>query len=342
MPGFRKELTDLVRPHLVGQNFPAELVKGIDGLLDRAGVPRDGPGSPPLPRQAGASGFRKELTELLRPELEGKSFTVALVQQIDALLDRAGVPRDGASAAEPPASKPPAPGGAVPAGRLDIPGLRAFLGLPSAGGFDAAAEQALLARLTNRNPAPVTDADIDRAAAGLGVSAKAIRAVRKVETRKAPFDADGRPTILYERHVFTRNTVPPGRFTAAHPLVSGKPYGKGGYGKQSAQYGKLMQACALDPEAALRACSWGAFQVLGENAVAIGYLSALEMVASLATGEAAHLESFIRFVRRNNLAGKLGACRAGDPQSCVPFVKAYNGGDFAAFDYHTKLAEALR
>lgn len=341
MPGFRKELADLVRPHLVGQKFSVELVKGIDGLLDRAGVPRDEPGTPPLPRQPGATGFRKELAGLLRPELEGKTFSVALVQQIDALLDRAGVPRDDASAPEPPASKPPAAEG-VPTGRLDIPGLRKFLGLTPEGGFDSAAEQALSARLTSRKPAPVTDADIDRAAAGLGVSAKAIRAVRKVETKKAPFDADGRPTILYERHVFTRNTVPAGRFTAAHPLISGKPYGPGGYGKQSAQYGKLMQACALDPEAALRACSWGAFQVLGENAVPIGYLSTLEMVASLTTGEAAHLESFIRFVRENNLVGKLGACRAGDPQSCVPFVRAYNGGDFATFDYHTKLAEALR
>jgi hypothetical protein len=343
MASFRKELTNIVRPNLEGGKFSPDLVNAIDALLDRAGVPRDEPGALPAKRKPGATGFRKELTDLLRPNLAGGKVTAELVQAIDALLDRAGVPRDGAAPAPTPPTPPaPAAVGAVPTGRLDIAGLRKFLGLPAAGAFDAAAQAALLARLTNHSPTPVTDADIDRAAAALGVSAKAIKAVRKVETKQSPFDADSRPTILYERHVFTRNTVPPGRFTAAHPLISGGPYGPGGYGKISAQYGKLMQACALDPEAALRACSWGGFQVLGENAVPIGYGSTLEMVVMLVASEAAHLESFVRFVRHNKLVEALRACRAGDPSSCIAFVKGYNGKDFASFSYHTKLADALR
>ncbi|TMJ20561.1 MAG: N-acetylmuramidase family protein [Alphaproteobacteria bacterium] len=341
MAAFRKDLTDLIRPNLAGGKFSPELVGGIDDILDRAGVPRDDGGAlatpkakPPLPP------FRKAFTDLCRPHLSGGKFSLDLVAAIDAALDRAGVPRDAGAGA--PSSPPPVAEATIPAGRLTVGGLRAFLGLPAAGGFDAAAQKALLARLAAPSPTKLTGADIARAAADLGVSAKVIDAVREVETKRASFDEKGRPTILFERHKFAANTVPKGRFNAAHPAISGGPYGSGGYGKFSAQYGKLLDACALDPEAALRACSWGAFQVLGENAVPIGYRSTLEMVLSLTTGEQAHLESFVRFVRGNHLADELRACRAGDPASCVPFVKAYNGSDFAVNAYHKKLAAALR
>src|SRR5204862_2949862 len=211
---------------------------------------------------------------------------------------------------------------------------RASRGLPAAGCFDAAAQKTLLARLAAPSPTKLTGADIARAAADLGVSAKVIDAVREVETKRASFDEKGRPTILFERHKFAANTVPKGRFNAAHPAISGGPYGSGGYGKFSAQYGKLLDACALDPEAALRACSWGAFQVLGENAVPIGYRSTLEMVLSLTTGEQAHLESFVRFVPGHHLADALFACVAGDSASCVSFVNACNGSDLSAVHYH--------
>jgi len=294
--------------------------------------------------------FRKELTDLIRPYLKDGKFTGDLVRAIDSLLDRAGVPPDGGPQSSAPAkpSAPPAQpsatgsGAALPKGRLDLPGLRAFLGLPADGAFDSTARAAFLARLANPKAPPLTDADFDKASAQIGVPAGHIRAVRKVEVRQSPFDQDGRPTILYERHVFTRNCVPKGKFTASHPAISGGPYGKGGYGAKSAQYGKLVDAMACDPEAALRACSWGAFQVLGENAVAIGYASTLEMVIALTASEAAHLESFLRFLKANNLIAKLKACRAGDPASCVPFVKAYNGESYKQFGYDGKLAEALK
>jgi hypothetical protein len=305
------------------------------------------------------SGFRKELTDLIRPQLVGGKLSKELVDAIDALLDRAGVPRDGEADAAPPTETaspspppkppsspaPPAPAAttsALPKGRLDLPGLRSFLGLPATGSFDAAARTAFLARLANPKAPALTEADFDAAAAALGVSPNHIRAVREVEVRESPFDPDGRPTILYERHVFTRNCNPKGKFNASNPAISGAAYGKGGYGAKSAQYGKLLDAMACDPEAALRACSWGAFQVLGENAVGIGYVSTLEMVTALTTSEAAHLESFLRFLKANKLIAKLAACRAGDPASCVPFVSAYNGAGYKQFGYHLKLADALK
>lgn len=303
MPTFRKELTDLIRPHLAGGKFPDALVRAIDEVLDRAGLPRDGEaGQPVKPPQ---------------PATPAKPTPAEAVEK--------------------------APKTDIPEGRLTLPGLRKFLGLAPEGGMDEAARTALLDRLANPGAPRLSDDDISAAAAKLGVSDKKIRAVREVETKRDLFDSLGRPSILYERHVFARNTKPEGRFNASHPALSAKTgYGPGGYGKYSAQYDKLASACALDPDAAFQACSWGAFQVLGENAVPIGYVSPLAMALALTTGEAAHLEAFIRFVQTNKLVEKLRACRAGDPASCVPFVRGYNGKDYATYKYHIKLADALK
>lgn len=203
----------------------------------------------------------------------------------------------------------------------------------------------MLAKLTNRNAPAITDADYERAAdeLGHGVTPKHMKASKKVEAPRGAFDDDGRPSILFERHVFARNTAPKGRFNASHPDLSAvSGYGRGGYGAFSAQYGKLERAYALDPEAAFEACSWGAFQVLGENAVGLGYESALDMACDLATSETAHLDIYVRFIKANGLADELGRCRAGDPDSCIGFVERYNGPGFRQFSYHIHFAEALR
>lgn len=203
----------------------------------------------------------------------------------------------------------------------------------------------MLKQLTNKKAAALTEADYKRAADELsnGVTPKHMKASKKVEAPRGAFDDDGRPSILYERHVFSRNTAPKGRFNSSHPDLSAVAgYGPGGYGAFSAQYKKLGRAYALDPEAAFEACSWGAFQVLGENASSLGYPSARAMALELAKSEAAHLDSYARFVRENGLAGALGKCRAGDPDSCIPFVSAYNGSGFRRFSYHIKFAEALK
>lgn len=207
--------------------------------------------------------------------------------------------------------------------------------------FGARSMVALNNKLSNRNAPAIGPDDFAAAAARLGVPVGHIRGVRKVEAPRGAYDDVGRPSILYERHVFSRNTEPPGRFDKTDPLISGGPYGRGGYGAYSVQYDKLFDACGLDPEAAFRACSWGAFQVLGENAVKLGYADAYGMAKTLTTSEAAHLDSFVRYVEAFGLVKAFRACRPGDPASCVPFVSGYNGPGYKQFDYHTKLAAAI-
>lgn len=108
------------------------------------------------------------------------------------------------------------------------------------------------------------------AAKQLKVDVAAIKAVANVETKGSAFDKEGRPTILYERHYFHRLTQ--GKFSKKNPDISNSA--SGGYGKFSAQYGKLEKAYKLAPDAALMSASWGRFQIMGANHVSAGYTTA--------------------------------------------------------------------
>jgi hypothetical protein len=97
----------------------------------------------------------------------------------------------------------------------------------------------------------------------LGVKAAEIWAVLTVETMGSGFLPDRRPQILFERHIFRRETD--GAFDATAPEVSSPA--AGGYGALGAhQYDRLGQAIRLDRQAALRSTSWGIGQVMGFNA----------------------------------------------------------------------------
>lgn len=222
---------------------------------------------------------------------------------------------------------------------MTVKDLQRRIGVTPDGAFGARSKAALFATLSNKAAPALTDQDIARAAEMLGVSPKIIKAVRKIEAPRGPFDDAGRPSILYEKHVFSRNSG--GRYDVRHPALSARNWQPGTYGAFSAQYDKLAAACALDPAAAFKACSWGAFQVLGENADDLGYGSAFDMAVALTMSEAAHLESFVRFVKMKRAVDELQRCRAGDPKSCEPFVAIYNGTGQVK-KYAGLLAEAAR
>lgn len=186
--------------------------------------------------------------------------------------------------------------------------------------------------------AALAEPDFVDAAGRLGCDVAAVKAVADVETAGAGFDAAKRPTLLYERHVFARCTTPPGRFDRDHPDLSGlhRPYPPGGYGSKDQQFGKLAQAFQLDPQAALKAPSWGKFQILGENHKACGFATVEAFAKAMTISEVEHLKAFIAFVAGN--ASLLQAIRRKD---WTGFAKSYNGPAFATFKYDTKLAAAF-
>lgn len=285
--------------------------------------------------------LRSELAQLLRPRLAPPGFNdPAFLKAFDAWCEKAGIPRDDAPAG--PAGQP-LTGAAAVAGKtgplLNVADLQARIGINDGGGrFGVTSKEALFARLSNTAAPALTEADFQRVADDLGVPVKTVKGVRIIEAPRGAFDDQGRPTNLFERHKFRKHSG--GRFDASHPhLSNSKP---GGYGPYSVQYDKLAEACALDPEAAFKACSWGAFQVMGENAEPLGYASAFDMVLALVESEVAHLECFVRYVKVNGLVDELRACRPGVPTSCVAFVERYNGPDHAKNNYAPRFAEAIK
>lgn len=182
---------------------------------------------------------------------------------------------------------------------------------------------------------PLTEAAMVAAAQNLGCEVAAIKAVAEVESRGSGFDSQGRPTVLYERQVFSRNCTPKGRFDSMPDISAPVGYGRGNYGNTESQWQKLAKAFALDPVAALKAPSWGTFQVLGENHKACGFADVREFVRLMITSPVGHLQVFVSFIRANpNL---LRAIRALDWES---FARGYNGKDFKTFGYDDKMRAA--
>lgn len=148
----------------------------------------------------------------------------------------------------------------------------------------------------------LTDADIAAAARSLGVEPALVAAVAEVESAGDGFLDDGRPKILFERHIFSRETAH--RFDDSHSDISNPS--RGGYGAAGAnQFDRLHRAIVLDRRAALRSASWGKFQVMGFNAEVCGWWGVEAFVASMVEGEAQHLKAFIGFCQANDLVRHL-------------------------------------
>jgi hypothetical protein len=193
--------------------------------------------------------------------------------------------------------------------------------------------EAIVKVFTNDCAPAMTDADIAALAARLNCSTKQIRAVSVVESGGGGFDKQGRPKILFERHLFHRLT------DGAHsPSLFSQAKG-GGYGDDS--WRKLTMAACSDALAAFGSVSWGKFQVLGLHWRALGYPSSVEMAYSAVTGEPAHYEMLARYIEKNGLKPALRALST-NPADCVAFAKGYNGPAFRKFAYDVKLAKAMQ
>lgn len=191
---------------------------------------------------------------------------------------------------------------------------------------------AIVLAFTNPCAPAVTDDDLKAIAARLGCSIPQLRAVSKVESGGAAFDKQGRPKILFERHIYYRQTE--GRFGTS-PWSSQKA---GGYNEDS--WSKLTNAAGQDVDAAFASASWGKFQVMGMHWRGLNYPSPLEMAYSTVTNEAAHYEMLARYIERFDLKRALAQLST-NPQDNVAFATGYNGPGFRRFDYHTKLAKAM-
>jgi hypothetical protein len=221
---------------------------------------------------------------------------------------------------------------------MSIKALQEFLNSHGAvlkvdGKSGPATRAAIQAVFTNRSAPAITADELKKLAERLGCTVKQLAAVASVESSGGGFDKLGRSKILYERHIFHRLTN--GKFS---PSTFSQRQG-GGYSESS--WAKLGLAVAADVEAAFASCSWGKFQVMGMHWEALDYPSALEMAYSTVGGEAAHYDMLVRFIEHNNMKDEIQALSA-NPEDNRAFARQYNGSAYEKFQYHVKLANAMR
>lgn len=221
---------------------------------------------------------------------------------------------------------------------------RAFEGDAGAGPYAAALASAYatlapssdpyLDTLVAQDASPLSRADFEAVASQLGCEVEAIQAVAEVEVGgHSAFGPDGRPTILYEPHIFSRRTNH--QYDASHPNISYRTWTASRYPRtQDGRWAQLREAYALNPEEAVASASWGMFQIMGFNYAAGGFPNARAFVANMAKSQARQLAAFAAFVRANNLADEL------QRRDWAGFASRYNGPGYAANRYDQRMAEA--
>lgn len=180
---------------------------------------------------------------------------------------------------------------------------------------------------------PMDGEGFTKATEQLGVGAPELWAILAVETRGCGFLPDRRPMILFERHIFSKETG--GRFNISHPDISNPSWG--GYGQGgAAQYHRLSRAIALDRKAALRSTSWGIGQIMGFNAENAGYGNVDEMVKAMTVSENEHLKALKDEILHNKLDAALRC------HNWANFARGYNGPAYAENKYDTRLASTYQ
>jgi hypothetical protein len=184
-----------------------------------------------------------------------------------------------------------------------------------------------------------TDEDFLAAASRIGAEAATIKAVVSVESAGSGFDSSGRPKILFEPHIFNRETR--GRYLGTKfekdpsKLIASRSWNRANYPKTpDGVYAMLQQAMKLDRIAALRSASWGMMQVMGFNHKLCGYQTVEEFVYAMTIDEGKHIDAFVGFVVSNRLDDELRR------KDWAGFAYGYNGSGYKANSYDTKMASA--
>lgn len=180
---------------------------------------------------------------------------------------------------------------------------------------------------------PITDIDIPRIGATIGVGEDEIHAFMDVEAAGSGFDRAGRPKLLFEPHVFYRNLTGAKRSAAVKAGLAYAKWGAKPYPRDS--YPRLVAAIAIDETAALKSASWGLTQILGENHKAAGFQTVQAMVQAFMANEAAHLEATVRLLVAWKVDDDLRAHR------WAVVAETWNGPGYKKNRYDSKLAAAF-
>jgi len=187
----------------------------------------------------------------------------------------------------------------------------------------------------------LTEQDYLNAATALKAPLAAVKAVATVESAGSGFFDGGRVKVQYEPHVmFQRLQTRFGLARAvkemeAYPdLVSRKP---GSYQSLDAEDKDMDRAAKLiDRDCALESASWGAFQIMGYHWHTLKFPKLQDFINAQYTAQG-QLDCFVRFVLADPILQQ-----AIQQKRWAVFAARYNGKNFAANKYDTKMAEAYK
>ncbi len=184
--------------------------------------------------------------------------------------------------------------------------------------------------------------DVEIALRGLapkfGLAFAHAAAVIDVESNGRPFEPNGMPTFLFERHQFYARLPATQRAQAVSLGLANREWQrKTQYRDQRTPEGRaslLARAVKFGgAEIAYRSSSWGLMQVMGFNYAAAGHASAVEMVEACKTVDGQILAAF-NFMQTNKLILPIKR------KQWAMFAEGYNGAGYRANQYDVKLAKA--
>lgn len=173
-------------------------------------------------------------------------------------------------------------------------------------------------------------------AKNLAIDYFVLLAVTKVEANSKGFIADGKPTVLFERHIFYKRLKKQGldadRLSTQYPTLINKV--AGGYlGGQRENY-RLQMAKQINESCAIESASFGLFQIMGFHWQSLGYLSPQQFELSMSESELNQTEAFIRFI---SLPGNNKMITALQQYDFATFARLYNGPAYKKNRYDEKI-----
>lgn len=165
---------------------------------------------------------------------------------------------------------------------------------------------------------------------------EALMAVVKVETGgKGGFVANGKPTILFEGHIFWKQLknrgIDPNKYASEHKTILYPKWVKSYYKGGIAEYDRLNEAIEINREAALESVSMGMFQLMGFNYLNCGCNDVEDMWFRMCKSEVEQFGLGLEFLRIGGFTPYLKS------KDWTAFAKRYNGPEYYKNQYDKKL-----
>lgn len=175
----------------------------------------------------------------------------------------------------------------------------------------------------------------------LGIEPALLKAVQLVEAAgRDGFLSDGRPQILFEGHIMYKEFHKkfPDRdldyFCKRFSMVFYPKWDKSKYFGGLGEYKRLELAKEIDEECALKATSWGMFQIMGFNHNLCGCKDVFDFVHKMSESHEKQLELMYYFMNNSGCLKEL------KEKDWAGFAKKYNGPGYAQNAYDQKLRNA--